>query len=449
MRKFIFIALGLVLGLSACKPEQDLPTLSQGRADLSRPVFIGGSTLAGYRNGALTRTSQSRSVGAFINQQFLMIDFRFGYGIPLLPDGDGLGVNPKPWESLFQTASQMGDRVDCEGESSLGPVKDTFGLALATNYLTPVYSPDITLMAVPGASFADWRSPRLGYPLTNGNSNPYYARFATNPGTSTLLIDALNYNASFFVATPGLQDLINVATKGMHGISLPDAGTFRNDLDSILSALTSNGAKGALATLPDVGHLPFFTTIPARGLNLDSIQVNDLNPIYSTIGLDDFFVVGENGFVIEDPSAPSGIRQMYADEYLCLTLPLDSVKCNLMGVLFQAIPDQYSLSQTELVSLRAQVASLNQVIRDLAAQYDLAVADLNSYYADVKTGMVVDGVDFTAEFASGNFFSLDGLYPTEKGAALIANQFILAINAQYGATIPTLTLQQFNAVRFP
>jgi hypothetical protein len=61
----------------------------------------------------------------------------------------------------------------------------------------------------------------------------------------------------------------------------------------------------------------------------------------------------------------------------------------------------------------------------------------------------VDGVTFSSTFASGNFFGLDGLYPTEKGAALMANQFILAINAQYGASIPTRTVFDLDAVRFP
>jgi hypothetical protein len=60
-----------------------------------------------------------------------------------------------------------------------------------------------------------------------------------------------------------------------------------------------------------------------------------------------------------------------------------------------------------------------------------------------------NGITYTPEFVSGGFFSLDGFHPTQKGANLIANQFILAINAAYGSTFPTVYCEDCNGVLFP
>jgi hypothetical protein len=45
--------------------------------------------------------------------------------------------------------------------------------------------------------------------------------------------------------------------------------------------------------------------------------------------------IGSNPFMIEDPAANDfGVRQILEGELLLLSVPLDSVKCNQMGVLF-------------------------------------------------------------------------------------------------------------------
>ncbi|HEX2900359.1 MAG TPA: hypothetical protein VHS96_11630, partial [Bacteroidia bacterium] len=213
--------------------------------------------------------------------------------------------------------------------------------------------------------------------------------------------------------------------------------------------LSAGGAKGVMATIPDIANIPFFTTIPTRALELDSTNATDLNALYAFGGIFLDFQVGENGFVVEDSASQYGIRQLTADEMLLLTVPLDSMKCHKMGVLFTMIPDRCSLIDWELQRLRTTVAGYNDAIMDLGQQYDFAVADMATYYQSVKTGIRFDAVDFTAEFASGGFFSLDGFGPNAKGAGLIANQFIKAIIAQYGAVIPPVQIDDLNGVLFP
>src|ERR1041385_5839321 len=46
-----------------------------------------------------------------------------------------------------------------------------------------------------------------------------------------------------------------------------------------------------------------------------------------------------------------------------------------------------------------------------------------------------DGADYNMKFVEGGFFSLDGYYPDQKGYALLANEFIKAINLKFGSDL--------------
>ncbi|MEM7037397.1 MAG: hypothetical protein AAF570_10490, partial [Bacteroidota bacterium] len=96
----------------ACVPKSDVPTPSAGNADFSRVVTLGGHVMAGYQDGALYREGQQNSLGALLAQQLSEAQ-NFDFAQPEMPDGEGLGLNFKFWDTPFQTRSQMGDRVDC------------------------------------------------------------------------------------------------------------------------------------------------------------------------------------------------------------------------------------------------------------------------------------------------------------------------------------------------
>ena len=74
---------------------------------------------------------------------------------------------------------------------------------------------------------------------------------------------------------------------------------------------------------------------------------------------------------------------------------------------------------------------------------------MDAYFTTINSGIKWNGVDFNAEFVSGGFFSLDGFTPTQKGAALIANQFIIAMNDFFGSTLHTTNCQECDGVLFP
>ena len=95
------------------------------------------------------------------------------------------------------------------------------------------------------------------------------------------------------------------------------------------------------------------------------------------------------------------------------------------------------------------IADYNTVIAAKAQQYGLALADMNTYFRSVQSGIKWDGVDFNSQFVSGGFFSLDGYCPNQKGYALVANEFVKAINAKYHSTIPSVNCPECSGVKFP
>ncbi|HLG35636.1 MAG TPA: SGNH/GDSL hydrolase family protein, partial [Bacteroidia bacterium] len=293
---------------------------------------------------------------------------------------------------------------------------------------------------------AELFSPTTG----TANGNIYYHRFASTPGTSTVFSDAISADASFFVAWTGMEDIYDYARNGGYNKTIPPAAQFESHLDSLLSGLTSNGAKGVIANIPDIHSFPFYTLIPYNGVELTQAKADSLNDIYNLALITHIhFAEGKNAFITYDTAAPYGVRHLSGDELILLSVPLDSMKCYFLGILFQFIPDRCVLDTSELALIEQSIRQYNTIIAQKAAQYDLAFADMNSFFSSVNAGIKWDGVDFNAEFISGGFYSLDGQHPNQKGYSLVTNEFIRAINAKYGSTLPPVNCSECDGVLFP
>jgi hypothetical protein len=433
----VFLFAGIIL---SCTPEIEVPEPSQGDADLTKTVAVGGNYMAGYQDGALSKSGQELSLPALITRQFRLA----GGGLffqPLMPGNEGLGLHSKPWESPFVSPSWLGHKTDCEGTTSLSPLKNFVSLSAAAPYLQGVAGNSFQNLGVPFARIQSWFDPAFG---AASNSNPYYNRFASDPGNSTLFFDAKAQNATFVIAWVGMEDIYEYARFGGSG-SIASSAAFSAYLDTLLSGLTANGAKGVLANIPHISSFPFYTLISSRGLDLSQNKADSLNLL--TGGLFNF-QPGPNGFIIADPSSVSGYRQMVNGEYVLLTVPTDSLKCEYLGS-FTELPDRYSLDLGEVAIIEQAIAEYNVVIAQKAAQYNFALVDMNTYFKTVQSGIKWDGVELNAEFVSGGFFSLDGYHPHQKGYALIANEFIRVINLKYSSTIPTINCTECSGVKFP
>ncbi len=444
---FFFVAFCFLL--SSCTPDLDIPDPNAGDADFSKMVAVGGNYLAGYQDGALYKKGQSLSIPALLAEQFKLVGGPI-FNQALMPDYSGLGLNSKIWESWFVTPSHLGYKTNCEGVTSLSPLKNTISISLATPYLTGIAGNSVQNLAVPFATVSDYFDPSFGVSSFTGNTNPFYARVASNPGVSTLYEDAHQQNATFITAWLGMEDIFNYASRGGTGAAIPSATSFANYLDSILGGLTANGAKGVIANIPDFRSFPYYTLVAWDNAELRQTQADSLNDIYIPAGLTNiFFVEGRNGFVIDDSSVFDYIRQMHAGEYITLSAPIDSMKCYKYGLLVNTINDRYALDSSEVYEIDQATSSYNSIIAQKANQYNLAFVDMNSYMKKVVSGIKWNGVDFNAEFVSGGFFSLDGYHPNQKGYALIANEFIRSINSKYNAFIPEVYCADCDGVKFP
>jgi hypothetical protein len=436
-----FLVLSGAVVLVSCKPTLTAPTPTKGNMDPTRYVALGSSMTAGYADGGLYYQAQQYSYGNLLASQFKLVGGG-NFNQPLVPSSSiGCGAGGS-------SPLQLGYAKDCLGATSLIPVPiaSTGDVSIFSNTVYGSEGP-FNNMGVPGAKLIAALLPGYGNPVKGaGQYNPFFYRMAANPATSSILSDAVAANPTFFTLF-FTDDVLTYAMAGAASDSLTSTANFTAALNLVISSLVAKGAKGAIASIPDVTQMPFFTTIPYNGLALDSSNAALLNLVYNARNI--YFHVGNNPFLIQDPSAPYGIRLMQSNEHLLLTVPLDSVKCDGMGSYFEGIPNQYVLTTTEITNIQNAIANYNSIIQAAAQANGLAYVDLNGFFNNLHTGITYNGVAMNEAFVTGGTFSLDGINLNPIGNAMLANQFIKAINKQYGSTIPQVDATQYRGVVFP
>ena len=76
----------------------------------------------------------------------------------------------------------------------------------------------------------------------------------------------------------------------------------------------------------------------------------------------------------------------------------------------------------------------NATIDALVAAKGLAKVDLKGIVQNASSGGVqFDGFTMSTDLVFGGLASLDGVHLTARGYALMANEFLAAIDAQYGS----------------
>jgi lysophospholipase L1-like esterase len=465
MKYRYIIFFGLIGLLFSCKPELDDFSPSQGSADFSTYVALGNSLTAGYADGALYESGQLNSYPNILAQQFKKV----GGGEfvqPILPYEKGVGftVYPPPTGIVFRTKVILGYSTDCLSNTSLAPVhaiNDPNQMELMGKLLTPI-SGYYNNLGVPGAKsfhliYDGYGNPaNLQTPIPT--ANPFYVRFASAPN-ATLLGDALAQQPTFFSFWIGNNDVLLYAVSGGENNPFGDFITpvegvlgvgFNATMDYILATLTASVNKGVIANIPDITSIPYFITVPYNGLKLtQQAQVDALNAAYGNGAIGISFSLGQNAWVIEDGSVLPGIRQIKKNELVLLEVPQDSLKCAGWGSQ-KPIPHYFVLTENEINAIKTATSAYNAKIKELAINYNLAFADINSLMTSFSgSGLIYDGINFTNEFVTGNTFSLDGIHLTPQGNAIIANEFIKAINEKYGASIPLVSITNYSGIVFP
>jgi hypothetical protein len=433
-RHFFLLTIFTALGLLSCEPKVKSPLPSKGELDVSKIIFIGDGQMGGYMDDGLQYQGQQNSLANILAGQFELIGSNPA-NIPWI-NSASIGISTTGLAPLH-----LGYKTDCQGTISLSPIRDasTGDLSCITQSCYQAGIP-FTVFGIPGLRLNQFTNSSFAA------SNPFYNRMCSSPSIS-LLDELMAQKGTFFQLYIGLEDVLDYAKSGGTHETLPSELQFQQNYEQVIQNLTAEGAKGAIATIPDVTMMPYFTTIPWNGLSLDNSNVGTLNSIYNPLGF--YFQLGANPFMMVDSTANMfAVRQIQSTELLLLSLPLDSVKCNQMGVLFP-IRDEFVLDAGELNVLRGKIQAYNNFIRQIAQTYNLALVNTDQFVSNLTDGFTYNGVSMSAKFVSGGAYSLDGIYLNPRGNAHFANAFIKAINQKYHSTIPEVNANKFDGVRFP
>jgi len=500
----------LTLMIASCDPKFDNEinneTYSAGEANFTRYVSVGNSLTAGYMDGTVYRTGQQYSYPNILAQQFAVV-------------GGGAFTQPSFEDDLNNTGGLLlnGNLIAIKRmiiNASAGGPENISGEA--TVNIANLQAKAYNNMGIPGSKSFHILAPGYGNITGVGvSANPYYVRHATSPN-ATVLDDAISLNPTFFTNWMGSNDVlayalggganedgntpaldhnqtgnINPATYGANDIT--NSNVFAQVYSTITNSLAQNGAKGVVATIPNVTSIPYFTTVPYNPITAEVINANPQSA--TLIALYNFLSVATNGriaplktgntqtnpILITDVDLPdlsgqitafanaSGNpllmnfanqlgaiygRARHATVNDLVILPASRVigtpnsnsvaPFDINGVTFP-MANRWVLTPDEQAKINSATVSMNNIIKNIANEKGLAVADMNLIMANLSSfgiGLTTeDGQKYQANFFSTDklnttLFSLDGVHPNAKGYAVVANEIIKVINQHYKANIP-------------
>ncbi|MEO0046399.1 MAG: hypothetical protein RL705_1590 [Bacteroidota bacterium] len=440
--------------------------LTAGTADFSKYVSLGNSLTAGYSDSALFYAGQAGSYPSILASQFSLVGGG-EFNIPYMSDNTG---------GLLLGGTQIaGTRLYFNG-SGPAPVAGP-----PTTDITNVLTGPFNNMGVPGAKSFHLLAPGYGNVagVLSGQANPYFVRFASSPTTS-VLADALAQNPTFFSLWIGNNDVLSYATSGGSGTNqtgnlnpatygandITDPSVFASVYSTLVDQLTANGAKGVVANLPYVTTIPFFTTVPHNPVPLNAATATQLNSGYAAYN-NGLLFAQSNGLLSAAEvarrtisfSASSTNRVVIVDSYLTnlsgfgipsyrqatsedlIILPASSFIGTTVGgnpaqVNGVSVPlaDNWVLSKEEVQEVKVATDAYNASIQSIANAKGLAFVDANAFQTQIASGGIsANNFTVTSAYVTGGGFSLDGVHPSPRGYALIANKFLEAINATYGS----------------
>ena len=464
--------------------SSDGSPLTAGTADFSKYVALGDSFAAGFSDNALFIEGQNGAYPNILAQQFSLVGGG-AFTTPLMADNVGGFLGSSTYTPRLYLAPPTTPNGSPSPSSVALPPYSQYA---TTNQATILTGP-FNNMGIPGAKCIHLDYP--GYGSSMGN--PYFARFASNP-MATIVDDAVAQNPTFFSLWIGGNDVLGYATSG--GITPSDItppSVFDTKYNSLITKLTAGGSKGVIANLPYVNTLPYFKTVPYNPVPLDAATAAQLNST-SAYGAYNYgitlafaYLVG-NGLMTQTAAdaeiakrtisfyAGSSNSVVILDEYLTdltainpalksmrqataedlIVLPARSfigttVGGNPLYINGVSVPlaDKWVLSKSEIAEIKAATDAYNETIAAAAANNNLAIYDARETMTQLSTkGIYSNGYTLTSNYVSGGAFSLDGVHPSPRGYALIANEFIKAINAKYGSNLKGVSLYDYR-IMFP
>lgn len=380
----------LALGVGATPADAARPRLK-------RLVAVGDSILAGYSSGGFVERGAGGQV--FSAPAFLARRARVRLPQPLM---DRPGVPPS-----YRIEDEDGDRVLEPGEIS----RPSNGLGFRDDPEVKVRN-----LAVPGEDiqsiFAGIRPQDIAEQLVTGNPDGrdnlkfLILGLPLRDEAVSQVSRALELRPTFLMVWIGNNDILGMATRtDPNAIDRP-VPQFGQLYRQLLNRLADAGVDMAVANLPDV-----------------------------------------TGIAVLRRAAGEVTQCHRGDGTLEPVAPEDRLSIGLDRARLPIPPCPKVLSVAERAQARANVVAFNAEIAAAAAEVQaargvsIAIVDVFALFDQITTpGIDVDGngtPDLTATFPGG-IFSLDGIHPTRKANALIANAFIDVLNGRFGEAIPAV-----------
>jgi len=470
--KFLLAAVGGLFLFTSCEND-DIPVLEEeepvvplvaGSANVANFVSIGNSLTAGFTDGALFILGQENSFPNLLSQKFAMIGGG-NFTQPLMNDNIG--------GALLGGVQILPQRLYFDGAGP-APVNQ-----VPTTEISNIQPGPYNNMGVPGAKSFHLLANGYGNigGIQTGQANPYFVRMASNANAS-MLEDAVAQNPSFFTLWIGNNDVLSFSTAGGAGVNQtgnPDPTTYgSNDItdptvfagvyNAILGSMAGNGSQGIVLNIPYVFTIPYFTTVPYNPIPADAGTAALVNAGYApyNVGLQQAlaaglitaeeaaartinFIEGQNAVVIEDEyltdlsalGLPNYRQTTEADLPVLLGASFIGTLVNndptLINGVTVPLTDQWVLTVDEIEEVTVATDAYNAAIAAAASANGVILIDANALLQQIfDTGIPFDEFNLNGSLVFGGTFSLDGVHPTSRGNAFVANQILLAMDEVFG-----------------
>ena len=478
-----------------------------GSANFTKYVALGDSFAAGYSDGALFKTGQEGSYPNILSQQFAAAgggDFKIPFTSDNI-GGLLLGGNVIAAQRLYFNGSapvSVSGAPTTEVSTKVTGPFNNLGVPGAKSYHLVAAGYGNVAGVAGGLA-----NPYFARFSTSATTTVLADALAQSPTFFSLWIggnDVLGYATSGGVGVNQTGNN-NAATYGSNDIT--DPGVFAYVYNALITNLTANGAKGVVANLPYVSTLPYFTTVPYNPLSVSVLgsgntavgqaTISALNtqlygPLKSALtylGAGDrinlLSTTASNPLLIKDESITNLSAQLtavltptlgaqnaafYGAVYGqarqatatdLVLLPTQSVigaaptatnsglgmappsPLDKFGITYP-LQDAHVLIPSEAAEIKIATDAYNASIRAIADSKGLAFVDAKAIMDKLSTtGIVSNNFTMNSIYVTGGSFSLDGVHPSPRGYALIANAFIDAINAKYSSTLKKVDLGKY------
>ncbi len=448
--KQVYIGLAILLVptffMTACAPlinPDKKPTL--GELPLQDVMAVGDRYVAGMTNG-------SRETGSLLG--LYEEGQRFAFPNLIVEQLNSLSEEERKREVIFR---QHLNPVEGSGYFELEEVKfrSCDGEIIAEQVRLNPAIPDWIDLRPEAGEVDNFGIPflRVGQ-LSKANvlpANPFFQRMI-GPGQEVERFEDLwkDREPSLLFLWMGMEDILAYATRGAANTAFPLTPTslFSQNLSSLMDSLEAASQDDFLAVLgniPQIDRFPYFDALPHRFRTGE-----DCNELSADI-------------YYENSDSLGGIRIATTEVSFLLSLRGRIGKNQGGGASFglsreNPIPDYLVLDPSEKEDIRRAIEAYNRSIDSLINQANegldrpkWVLADLASVFENLEGGMNEGGLSVGLGHLSGGIFSLDGLTFSARGNAVIANEFMRAINqkADRGARLPLFSLPDYPGVIFP